>query len=459
MRNSERPPRILVVDDDASFRCLVTEELARTFPEVRSADSADEAIARCERSDFDVVLLDIRMPGRDGLETLRQLKSNGFDGEIIMLTGHATLDTAIQSLKLGAYDYLTKPCKLEELESIVLKAHEKRILRKQNLTLRQMLDRQTGGCEFIGESAAVQTLLAMVQKVAVTDTTVLIYGESGVGKGLIARSLHRNSPRKLQPFVVVDCTSLQEQLLQSELFGHEKGSFTGALALKSGLFEVADGGTLFFDEIGDLPLPLQSKLLRVLETGSFRRVGGVRDIYVDVRIVAATNHDLDAMVQDGRFRDDLYYRINVVSIAAPPLRERKEDIPILVEHFVRRAAPPGKRPVTIREDALEVLYQYSWPGNVRELLNVIERCLILTSANEIRAEDLPDNMRPACGAPLYEMERSLPTLQDLERVYIRNLLNRFSGHRARIAEALGISERSLYRKLKEYGIDNHSDSD
>jgi len=459
MKRADRTPKILVVDDDDSFRCLLTQELSQTFPHVVAAESAASALHYCDQTDFDVVLLDIRMPDRSGIDTLKDLKSREFEGEIIMLTGHATVDTAIESLKMGAYDYLTKPCKLAELESILQKAYEKCLLRKQNWSLRKALDRRSGFTEFIGESRPLAAVLDLIRKVAPTDSIVLIHGESGVGKELVAQAIHRNSPRHLEPFVVVDCTSLHEELLQSELFGHERGAFTGAVALKHGLFEVADGGTLFLDEVGDLSPVLQAKLLRVLETGTFRHVGGVRDIHVDVRTLAATNRNLEEMVRNGQFREDLYYRINVVSVLVPPLRERKEDIPCLVEQFISRGTLPGKKHLRLDKAALEILHQYSWPGNIRELQNVIERALILADGNEIRSQDLPGNMKPDHGAPLFQINNDLPTMTDLERLYIQNLLKRFTGHRGRVASTLGISERSLYRKLREYGLDKPGPSD
>jgi len=456
MKQFERTPRILVVDDDSSFRCLVTQELARTFPEVVPAESAARALQLCDEANFDVILLDIRMPEKSGLEVLKELKVKSFEGEVVMLTGHATIDTAIESLKMGAYDYVSKPCKLAELESIIQKAYEKCLLRRQNWTLRNLLDRQSSSTRFIGESHALRHVLEIVRKVAATDTTVLIQGESGVGKELVAQAVHRGSSRASEQFVVVDCTSLQEELLQSELFGYEKGAFTGALALKHGLFEVADGGTLFFDEIGELSPVLQAKLLRVVETGQFRRLGGLRDIHVNVRIIAATNRNLEQMVHDGRIREDLYYRINVITIRVPPLRERREDILALVGHIISRM--PGRKHVRASEDALEILHQYSWPGNIRELQNVIERALILAEGDVIQPRDLPNNMSADQGAPLYQMEKGFPSLRDLELKYIQNLLKRFSGHRRQIAATLGISERSLYRKLREYGLDQVSDS-
>ncbi len=453
MKHSVRGPSILVVDDDDSFRSLLCQELDSTFSEVTPAESGGRALQLCEESEFDLVLLDIRMPDRSGMEVLKELKGRGFEGEVIMLTGHATLETAIDSLKMGAYDYVSKPCNLAELESLLQKAYEKRLLRRQNWTLRKVLDRQAGLTEFVGNSQALAGVLDVVRKVAPTDSTVLIEGESGVGKEIVAQAIHRNSPRQADPFVVVDCTSLHEELLQSELFGHEKGAFTGALLLKHGLFEVADGGTVFLDEIGELSPALQARLLRVLETGNFRRLGGVRDLRVDVRIIAATNRNLDLLVREGRFREDLFYRINVVAISVPPLRERREDIPLLVEHFIRRGMLPGKKNFDVSPAVMEILQQYSWPGNIRELQNVIERALILADGEEVKLHDLPGNMKPQFGAPVPETDDGIPTLKELEIQYIRNLLQRFSGHRGRIAAALGISERSLYRKLREYQLE------
>jgi two-component system response regulator AtoC len=456
MKQSVREPSILVVDDDDSFRSVLCQELGSNFLQVTAAESGTTALRLCEESDFDLVLLDIRMPGRDGLEILKELKGRGFEGEVIMLTGHATLETAINSLKMGAYDYVSKPCNLAELESLLQKAYEKRLLRRQNWTLRTVLDREAGLTEFIGNSQALAGVLDLVRKVAPTDSTVLIEGESGAGKELVARAIHRNSPRQADPFVVVDCTSLYEELLQSELFGHEKGAFTGALTLKRGLFEVADGGTVFLDEIGELSPALQARLLRVLETGTFRRLGGVRDMRVDVRIIAATNRNLDQLVREGRFREDLFYRINVVPIGVPPLRERREDIPRLVEHFIRRGMPLGKKNFGVSTAVMEILQQYPWPGNIRELQNVIERALILADGKQVRLHDLPGNMRVEFGAASSETVDGLPTLRELEVQYIRDLLRRFSGHRGRIAAALGISERSLYRKLREYQLEEKS---
>jgi DNA-binding NtrC family response regulator len=455
MKQPERKPKILVVDDDSSFRRLVTQELERTFPGVIPAESAASALRLCNETNFDIILLDIRMPDKNGLEMLKEIKAGSFEGEVVMLTGHATVDTAIESLKMGAYDYVSKPCKLAELESIIQKAYEKCLLRRQNWTLRNILDRQSGFTRFIGESLPLRQVLDVVRKVAVTDTTILIQGESGVGKELVAQAIHKSSSRASEQFVVVDCTSLQEELLQSELFGHERGAFTGALSLKHGLFEVADGGTIFFDEVGELSPGLQAKLLRVVETGTFRRLGGLRDIHVNVRIIAATNRNLEEMVSDGRVRDDLYYRINVVTIHVPPLRERREDILPLVRHFISRMS--SRKHVSMSEDALEILHQYSWPGNIRELQNVIERAHILVEGDVIQARDLPNNMKADQAAPLYQLEKGFPSLRDLEIIYIRNLLKRFSGHRGRIAATLGISERSLYRKLREYGLDKPSD--
>jgi len=372
---------------------------------------------------------------------------------LIVLTGNATIENAVGTLKNGAYDFLTKPCNLDELETAIRRAFEKRSLLRENRFLQRELARRDSFREFVGKSAALRSVLEIIMKVSQTHSTVLIQGESGVGKELAARAIHRNSPRSRQPFIVVDCTSLQETLLQSELFGHELGAFTGAVARKHGLFEVADGGTLFMDEIGEISVPLQSRILRVLDTGTFRRVGGVRDLRVDVRVVCATNRDLYRMVQEERFRQDLYYRINVVSFTLPPLRERSTDIPLLARHFAENSPVSNKRAVTFSPETLSLLQAYRWPGNVRELHNVVERALILTDTDEVTVDDLPGILRHDRARDLSELTKHRPSLADLERDYIDRLLEEFGGHRARVAEVLGISDRTLYRKLKHLPVD------
>src|SRR3990172_7819463 len=325
--------QVLLVDDDEPFREALSDELHRSGFNVNAVPDAKTALDGVEHRAFDVAIVDLSLPEMSGQELLHELRERTPSTEVIILTGHGTIENAVHSLKDGAYDFLTKPCNLDELEALIHKAYEKRTLVRENRVLQRELARHDRFREFVGESGSLRSVLDIIAKVSQTDSTVLIQGESGVGKELAARAIHRNSLRRDQPFIVVDCTSLQESLLQSELFGHERGDFTGAVARKHGLFEVADGGTLFLDEIGDISLSLQSRILRVVDSGTFRRVGGLSDVRVNVRVICATNRDLYQMVQDGRFRQDLYYRINVVSFTLPPLRERRTDIPLLTRYF------------------------------------------------------------------------------------------------------------------------------
>jgi DNA-binding NtrC family response regulator len=348
----------------------------------------------------------------------------------------------------GTYDILTRPCKRSPL-AVLEKAVEKQDLGPGNVALPGEADRLQPSERFVGQTPAVRELLRMVQRVAETDSTVLIRGESGSGKELVARAVHRQSQRARQPFVVVDCASLHENLLQSELFGHEKGAYTDAIRLKHGLFEVADRGTIFLDEIAEITPPLQVKLLRVLESGTFRRVGGTVDIEVDVRVIAATNRSLETMMKGGQFREDLYYRLNVFSVQIPPLRERRDDIPPLVEHFIRNSSIVPKRTITVSPEAMDVLQKYTWPGNVRELENVIERALILCDGGVVEPEHLPLGVRLTPSIDPGGDENELLELEEVERRHIQRVLAMCKGHRQRAAAILGISERNLYRKLKE----------
>ena len=442
------PIQVMLVDDDDPFRDALAEELRHSGFRVTTAIDAESALREVEDRSLDVAIVDLNLPGRSGEDLIRELKEHAPSMEIIVLTGHATVSNAVRTLKDGVYDFLTKPCNLDELESSIRRAFEKRSLVRENRLLQRELDRHDPLREFVGKSPALRSVLEIISKVSQTDSAVLVEGESGVGKELAARAIHRTSPRSRQPFIVVDCTSLQESLLQSELFGHERGAFTGAVALKHGLFEVADGGTLFLDEIGEISLPLQSRILRVLDTGTFRRVGGLKDVRVDVRIICATNRDLYQMVQEGRFRQDLYYRINVVSFALPPLRERRSDIPLLARYFAAHSPVARKRSVRFSAPVMSVLEAYAWPGNVRELHNVIERALILAEGEEVTLDDLPGILRHGGSETAGDLTKGRPALADLERSYITRLLEELGGHRARVAEILGISDRTLYRKLK-----------
>ena len=441
---------LLLVDDEDTFRRLTSRELSRAGYKVEVAGTLEEARALLAKQRFHVVVLDLRLPDGNGLVLLAELREAAPSTEVVMLTGYGTVQEGIQAMKEGAHDFLTKPCKLAELEAVLEKAVQKQSLERGNTALQRDVDRLVPSDQFVGQSAKIRDLLQMVSRVGDTDSTVLIRGESGVGKELIARAVHRTSRRSRQPFVVVDCASLHENLLQSELFGHEKGAYTGAIRLKHGLFEVADRGTIFLDEIAEITPPLQVKLLRVLESGTFRRVGGTADIRVDVRVITATNRSLETMMKDGQFREDLYYRLNVFSLNIAPLRERREDIPLLVDHFVRNSSIAHKRQVRVSEPAMEVLRGYSWPGNVRELENVIERALILCDGRAIEAEHLPLGVRLEPALRPAEPDGELTTLEDLERRYIQRVLAECKGHRQKAAKILGISERNLYRKLKEF---------
>jgi DNA-binding NtrC family response regulator len=440
---------VLLVDDELAFRKLVGQELAQLHYQVTTAGSLRAARDLLRERTFQLALLDVRLPDGSGLDLLAEIKESAPATEVVMLTGHATVEEAIRAMKNGALDFLRKPFRFEELEAVLEKAMQKQALERTNTALQREVARIHPSDGFIGQHPAVLELLRMLARVAETDSTVLVRGESGVGKELIARAVHRRSPRSRQPFVVVDCASLHENLLQSELFGHEKGAYTGAVRLKHGLFEVADRGTLFLDEIGELTPPLQVKLLRVLETGVFRRVGGTADIRVDVRLIAATNRSLEDMLKEGAFREDLYYRLNVFSLLIPPLRERAEDVPTLVEHFIRSSDVTQKRATRVSEAAMQVLRRYPWPGNVRELENVIERALILCDEGVIEPEHLPLGVRLEPSLHPAHEDRRLVTLEEVERRYVRRVLEECKGHRHKAASILGISERNLYRKLKE----------
>ncbi len=443
--------RLLLVDDEDFFRESVSKELALTGYAVESAGSLADARRLLKQGSFHLAVLDLRLPDGSGLDLLGEIKETSPLTEVVVLTAFGTIEEGVQAIKQGAHDFLTKPCRLDTLEAVLEKAAEKQSLERSNAALVHQVERLQPSQRFVGQSPQVRDMLRLVDRVAPTDSTVLIRGKSGVGKEMVANAIHRQSPRARQPFVVVDCAALHENLLQSELFGHEKGAYTGAVSLKHGLFEVADRGTVFLDEIAEITPPLQVKLLRVLETGTFRRLGGTADIRVDVRVIAATNRSLETMMKESQFREDLYYRLNVFSITIPSLRERRGDIPLLVEHFVRHSALAQKRETRVAVDALEALQRYPWPGNARELKNVIEHALILCDGDTIEREHLPVAVRmgPTFGAE--EGATGLMTLEEAEKSYIRRVLNECRGHRQKAAHLLGISERTLYRKLQEIG--------
>jgi len=444
--------RVLMVDDEASFRQIVGRELRRAGYLVEEAGMVEEARQTLAQQSFHVVLLDVRLPDGNGLDLLQDIKQSLPATQVVILTAFGTVQEAIRAMKVGAFDFLAKPCKLGEIEAVIEKALEVQSLERGHAVLQRDLERVQPSERIVGQTPAIREVHRLIERVAETDSTVLIRGESGVGKELVARALHRQSRRTRQPFVVVDCASLHENLLQSELFGHEKGAYTGAVRLKHGLFEVADRGTIFLDEIGEVTPPIQVKLLRVLETGVFRRVGGTADVRVDVRVIAATNRGLEGMMQAGSFREDLYYRLNVFTIPIPPLRERREDIPLLVEHFVRNSAIVPKRKMRVSDEAMEVLYRYPWPGNARELANVIERALILGEGSEIVPDNLPITVRRSSPDVAATLSGARPTLDEAERRYILQIVDECGGHRQKAATILGISERNLYRKLKQFGV-------
>jgi DNA-binding NtrC family response regulator len=447
------PERILVVDDEANARRALVTLLGEEGYEVREASDGAEALAALEDFSPALVLTDVRMPRMDGLTLLRRAKEAGSDAAFVMMTAFGTVEAAVEAMRMGAESYLTKPLDLNAVLVVLGKALETRHLKQETRQLRERVAERFRVGNIIGDAPELQGVYALIQQAAPTRATVLILGESGTGKELVAQALHELSPRKARPFVKVHCAALSEGLLESELFGHERGAFTGALARKEGRFELADGGTLFLDEIGEISPAVQVKLLRVLQGREFERVGGTQTVKVDVRIVAATHRDLEAEVKAGRFREDLYYRLNVVAVTLPPLRRRKADIPALVSHFIERCnAAHGKAVKGLAPGTLEALMSHDWPGNIRELENAVERAVVLARGEELTADDLPPVLRgprPSAGA----VERLIPgaTLATIEREAILRTLEMVQGSTTRAAEVLGISVRKIQYKLKEYG--------
>ncbi len=445
--------RVLVVDDDEVTCNLLEEVLSKEGYAVDRALNGQEAIDRGERKSYDVVLTDIKMMGVDGMEVLGSYRQKSPDTIVILMTAFGSIETAIRAIKEGAYDYVSKPFKLEEIKLTIHRALEQNRLLKENLFYRQELITKYKLENIVGRSPQMLQVYKTIARVAESRSTVLLTGESGTGKELIARAIHFNSQRAAKPFVAVDCGSLAETLLESELFGHVRGAFTGAVASKKGLFEEADGGTCFLDEVGDISLSMQAKLLRVLQEHEIKRVGGVETIKVDVRIVAATNRNLEQLVAEKKFREDLFYRLNVVSVHLPALRERTEDIPLLADHFLRKYAAENEKPVSqISQEGLDLLARYRWPGNVRELENVIERAVTLSHHSVILPEDLPRRLR---AQPLEAITSSLPSqisLSELEKRYIQKVLEETGGNKKKAADILGIDRRTLYRMAARYGL-------
>ena len=457
---------ILVVDDEIDLATSCQRLLQSKGYEVRLASSAEDAIQVVAGQDVQVVLTDLKMSGMGGMELLRTLRAEHPEIPVVMMTGYSTVEDAVEAMSLGAANFVPKPFTPDHLLIVVDKALQERSLRRENRNLRDQLSRQYSFDNIIGKSAGMAQVFESIRKIADTDISVIISGASGTGKELIANSIHVHSRRTGQPFVPINCGALPENLVESELFGYEKGAFTGAVRAKPGLFEEAHGGTFFMDEVGELPLPLQVKLLRVLEDGTFRRLGSTQEREVDFRLVCATNRNLEQMVDEREFREDLYYRINTFPIHLPPLRERRDDIPLLADHYLGIYAEKNDKAVDkISPEAMHLLLAHEWRGNVRELQNVIERALVLTGDDTIRPEDLPPGIVRTDHAKVGEppqVHLSLPfkeakerLIEDFEKRYIIEILKRFHGNISRAAEHCGIDRRSLHRLLVKYHIDAH----
>ena len=451
-----RTYNILIVDDEQSVVFLLKEELSELEKyDVATAYDGAEAINLLQSKPFDVVLLDVKMPRVSGLEVLKYVREQHPTTIAIMLTNFTDVKTAIEAMKLGAYDFVSKPYVREELLATIDRALELRRLTIDNKLMEYELNRQGLGREFVGNSTAIKTLIRTVEKIADSTAIVQIHGPSGTGKELIAHLVHSSSPRKNQPFVIVNCASIPDSLLESELFGHEKGAFTNAYSMKQGLVEVASGGTLFLDEVGDISPMIQPKLLRFLETGEFRRVGGTIAMKVDVRIVSATNKDLQKEVEAGRFREDLLYRLNVVTIRIPPLKDRKEDIPLLIEYFLKKKVK-GKAQKSLTADAQQMLMDYDWPGNVRELEHVLEGAIILSHDDVVTAKDLSltasAGMQKPASVSVPQPDGKIISLDEMEKIHIERALKNNNYNRVKSAELLGITPKTLYLKIKKYRI-------
>ncbi len=446
-------PSVLIVDDEKSTRDGLARALRRNY-EVFTAEDGPRALDLLSKNPVDIVLSDLRMPGMDGLTLIQRVLTHSPQPVCILLTAYGSIETAVEAMKRGAFDFLTKPVNLDQLDLVLQRALRTRDMEVENRELREQLHERFGVENIIGQSAALKETLDTIQQVAPSRANVLIQGETGTGKELVAKAIHRLSPRAHAPLVTVHCASLPATLLESELFGHEKGAFTGATERKPGRFERADGGSLFLDEIGEIDLSVQVKILRILEERNFERLGGRKTIDVDVRLIAATNKDLKQLVAEGKFREDLYYRLNVVTITLPPLRERKEDIPLLMTKFLNEFAEEnGKTIEGFTPDCVGALMAHDWPGNVRELRNVIERMVVLARQNRLSVRDLPPAMRPAGDQPVREgfIGQEL-SLQDAEKNMIIKALETHKGNRTKAAEQLGISRRTLHRKLNEYEL-------
>ena len=456
--NQEQRPRILIVDDEESMREFLSIMLHSDGYQVDAVGDGQQAVERLRSCAYDLIISDIKMPRMTGFELLTHVRQRFPDTAMIMITAFSTTEEAVEAMKNGAYDYIIKPFKNDEIRLVVQNALERRSLRRENQELKKELGKRYSFCSLIGKSKGMQEIYTLIEKVAVSKANVMIFGESGTGKELVARAIHYNSDRRDKPIIPINCGAIPENLLESELFGHEKGSFTGAVQQKAGLFEVANGGTLFLDEIGELPPMMQVKLLRVLQEREFRRVGGTKDVKVDVRVVTATNKDLAEAVAKGTFREDLYYRLNVICVTLPPLRERRSDIPLLIEHFFEKLS--GRKEMKIEEKALRRLLDYHWPGNIRELENVIERCVVLGPAEEMTVDCLPAHLRyesPVVTGALAQIPDAGLDLDaylgGIEKDILLKTLEKTGGVRKKAAELLGITFRSIRYRLAKYGVE------
>jgi two-component system response regulator HydG len=446
---------ILVVDDEQSHRTMLKAVLTKEGYDISEADDGVSALKAVESESFDLILMDIRMTDMDGIEALGQIKKMSPSIPVIMMTAYASIKTAVEALKSGAYDYLTKPLDIDELRILIKKALEHYRLQEENVFLKERLADRFDFSKIIGKSRRMKELFENLSLIAPSDATILIYGESGTGKELVANAIHQNSPRAQKPFIKVSCAALPETLLESELFGHERGAFTGALARKAGRFQLADGGTLFLDEVNVMSSTTQVKLLRVLQEREFEPLGSTKTVHVDIRLIAATNKELEGEVKEGRFREDLFYRLNVVPIHLPPLRERKEDIPLLAEHFFRLYQEKNKKSVKgFLPKTIDTLMRYDWPGNIRELENVIERAILLCRNEYISPKDLPPPLQSeeVGEQPIISIPPGM-TLEQVEKEAILQTLEETGGNRTQTAQILGISRKTLQNKLKEYGLE------
>ena len=445
---------ILVVEDENIARRNLEHILKKEGYEVITADSGAKALDLLRRRDFDLILTDLKMEKVDGMQVLEKTRELHPYTEVIMITGYATVDSAVAAMKEGAYHYIAKPYRIDEIRQIVRQALMKRRLQLENLALKDSLKKAQPVPFIVGKSKAITQVLKTIQQISSSDTNVLIYGESGTGKELVAKAIHHLSARSEKRYVAFNCGSFTEDLMANELFGHEKGAFTGAVQKKNGLLQTADGGTVFLDEIGDMPMSMQVKLLRVIQEKELLRVGGVDPLLVDVRFIAATHRDLQEAVQKKFFRQDLYYRLNVIALRLPPLTERVDDIPLLVNHFLARKSRAMQKGIdAIQPEAIDLLCRYSWPGNVRELENIMERAVALVNGPMIRVADLPDYIHNVTIETYRHTPSDIPTLEDQEKRYIQWVLEKNGGNKTKAAKIMGIDRVSLWRKLKRYGIE------